>query len=63
MKKLFKNPVFIIVFPTSLMGLSFIAFLLDECLLHISNPLLFLAEISIIALGTTSAIIILLSFK
>ena len=62
MKKLFKNPVFIIVFPTSLMGLPFIALLLDKYLLHMSNPLLFLTEVSIIALGTTSAIIILLFF-
>jgi len=62
MKKLFKNPVFIIVLLTSLMGLPFIAFLLDKYLLHMSNPLLFLAEVSIIALGTTSAIIIILFF-
>jgi len=62
MKRLFKNSVFMIVLLTSLMGLPFIAFLLDKYLLHTSNPLLFFAEISIIALGTTSAIIILLFF-
>jgi hypothetical protein len=62
MKKLFKNPVFIIVFLTSLMGLPFIVFLLDKYLLHMSNPLLLLAEIGTIAFGITSAIIILLFF-
>lgn len=60
MKKLIKNPVFIIVFLTSLMGLPFLAFLMDKHLLKLSEPALFLAELSIVTMGITSATIILL---
>ncbi|WP_028950287.1 hypothetical protein [Sulfurihydrogenibium subterraneum] len=62
MKKLYKNPVFIIVFLTSLMGLPFLVFLMDKYLLNLSEPVLFLAELSIITMGITSATIILLFF-
>lgn len=62
MKKLIKNPVFIIVFLTLLMGLPFLAFLMDKYFLRLSEPALFFAELSIITMGITSATVILLFF-
>ncbi|MEZ0324141.1 MAG: hypothetical protein ABWJ98_07520 [Hydrogenothermaceae bacterium] len=59
MKKLLKNPIFITVLLTSLMGLPFIALMFDKFLLKLENPIIFMAEISIIALGLTSGVIIL----
>ncbi|MEJ5172333.1 MAG: hypothetical protein WHT47_01325 [Hydrogenothermaceae bacterium] len=59
MKKLLKNPVFITVLLTSLMGLPFVALMFDKFLLKLENPILFMAEMSIITLGITSVVIIL----
>lgn len=44
------------------MGLPFLVFLMDKYLLKLSEPVLFLAELSIITMGITSATIILLFF-
>ncbi|MCX7761060.1 MAG: hypothetical protein N2Z81_07720 [Hydrogenothermaceae bacterium] len=59
MKKLLKNPVFITVLLTSFMGLPFVALMFDKFLLKLESPMIFMAEMSIITLGITSAVIIL----
>lgn len=59
MRRLLKNPVFITVLLTSLMALPFIALMFDKYLLRIQNPLIFTAELGIITLGISSAMIIL----
>lgn len=59
MKRLLKNPVFITVFLTSLMGLPFVAFMFDRYLLKLQNPALFFAEVGIITMGMSSAFVIL----
>ncbi len=57
-----KNPWTAIVILTALMLLPFMAFLLDKFLLKFDNSLLFIAEVSIIALGLSSASIIYFFF-
>lgn len=59
MRRLLKNPVFITVFLTSLMGLPFVAFVFDRYLLKLENPVIFFVEIGIITMGITSAVVIL----
>lgn len=59
MRKLLKNPVFITVFLTSLMGLPFVALVFDRYLLKLENPVIFFVEVGIIMMGITSAIVIL----
>lgn len=59
MKRLLKNPVFITVLLTSLMGLPFVALLFDKYLLKLDNPMLFFAEVGIITMGMSSAFVII----
>ncbi|NPA53507.1 MAG: hypothetical protein GXO21_02440 [Aquificae bacterium] len=57
-----KNPWTAILILTGLMFLPFMAFLLDKFLLKFDNSLLFIAEISIVAMGLFSAGIIYFFF-
>lgn len=59
MRRLLKNPVFVTVLLTSLMGLPFVALMLDKYLLKLDNPVLFFAEVGIITMGISSAFVIL----
>ncbi len=61
-KKKRKNPWTAIVILTGLMLLPFMAFLLDKFLLKLDNSLLFIAEVSIVAMGLASASLIYFFF-
>ncbi len=56
------NPFVVIVILTGLMTLPFIAFMLDKLLLNLNDKILFFAEISIVLVGISSALIIYFTF-